>query len=66
MTTKAAKVWYSEDEAARRLGLSVDQLRVLVRDHVATGDEPSALYTFKPSDLVVLRILAHQQRHVTQ
>jgi len=66
MITKASKVRYSEDEAARKLGLSVDQLRILVRDHIATGDEPPAVDSFQPSELVVLRILAQQYRLVTQ
>jgi hypothetical protein len=61
MVNKASKVYYSEDEAARKLGLSVDQLRSLVRDHISTGEETPAVENFQPSDLVLLRILAQQQ-----
>ena len=61
MVNKASKVYYSEDEAARKLGLSVDQLRSLVRDHISTGEEIPAVDNFQPSDLVLLRILAQQQ-----
>ena len=66
MTYKASKVRYSEDEAARKLGLSVDELRLLVRDHIATGDGAHAVDNFQPSDLVVLRILAQQYKLVAQ
>ena len=61
MVNKASKVYYSEDEAARKLGLSVDQLRSLVRDHISTGEETPAVENFQLSDLVLLRILAQQQ-----
>ena len=61
MVNKASKVYYSEDEAARKLGLSVDQLRSLVRNHISTGEEMPAVENFQPSDLVLLRILAQQQ-----
>lgn len=64
MTHKSSKVRYSEDEAARKLGLSVDQLRILVRDHIAAGGEESAVESFQPSDLVVLRILAQHYQSV--
>ncbi|HYI95478.1 MAG TPA: hypothetical protein VEX68_18195 [Bryobacteraceae bacterium] len=58
--TKAQKIQYSEDEAANLLGVSVDQLRSLVRDHIvkdasAPVDTPVSIY--HPSDLVVLRLL---------
>lgn len=68
--TKASKVQYSEPEAAAMLGLSVEQLRSLVRDHIVKEesgkDEDSppipAVPSFQASDLVVLRILAKMPR----
>ena len=58
--TKAQKIQYSEHEAANMLGVSVDQLRSLVRDHIVKGENEAdaELPTYRPSDLVVLRILA--------
>lgn len=57
---KGNKTQYSEAEAARELGLSVDQLRQLIRSHIADSDEdinnvPAT--SFHPSDLLVLRLL---------
>jgi hypothetical protein len=64
---KAQKIQYSEDEAANMLGVSVDQLRSLVRDHIvkdATAPLDTFLPTYHPSDLVVLRILTGMSRGV--
>jgi hypothetical protein len=67
MVNKTSKAYYSEDEAARKLGVSVDELRSLVRNHISTGEEMPAVEVFQPSDLVLLRILAqHQYRLVAQ
>ena len=66
MTYNTPKIRYSEDEAARKLGLSVDQLRRIMRDHITTGDDAPAVDDFQPSDLVVLRILAQQHNLVAQ
>ena len=59
--TKPNKSQYSETEAAAEIGVSVDELRALIKSHVVDKEEdlnnvPSA--TFQPSDLVLLRILA--------
>ena len=64
MVNKVSKVCYSEDEAASKLGLSVDQLRSLVRYHLSTGEDMPAVESFQPSDLVLLRILAQQQHRL--
>jgi len=60
---KQNKTQYSEVEAAQELGVTVDQLRVLIRHHIAKSDEDLthiAVATFHPSDLLVLKILAGQ------
>jgi hypothetical protein len=59
--TRTAKSQYSEAEAAEELGISVDQLRSVIRSHVIDRDEDLnnvASTTFQPSDLLVLRLLA--------
>ena len=58
---KSSKTQYSEGEAAQELGLSVDQLRSLIRSHIAQSDEDLnhiAVASFQPSDLLVLKLLA--------
>jgi hypothetical protein len=64
IVTKPNKSHYSETEAAAEIGVSVDQLRSLIKSYVVDREEdlsnvPSA--TFQPSDLVLLRILAQQR-----
>lgn len=59
--TRPGKSQYSEAEAAEELGISVAQLRTMIRSHVVDRDEdldnvPAT--TFQPSDLLVLRLLA--------
>ncbi len=61
MPGKINKSYYSESEAARAMGLSIDELRALVRRHIVDSEEdmsncPKA--TFYPADLVVLRLLS--------
>jgi hypothetical protein len=60
--TKAPKTQYSEEEAASMLGLNIDQLRSLVRAHIAKDEETAELSSYQPSDLVVLRVLAGRSR----
>jgi hypothetical protein len=63
LSSKQNKTQYSEAEAAQELGVTVEQLRVLIRSHIAQTDEDLnhiAIATFHPSDLLVLRILAGQ------
>jgi hypothetical protein len=60
---KPNKTEYSEAEAAQELGMTVEQLRVLIRNHIAQSDEELnhiATTSFHPSDLLVLKILAGQ------
>ncbi|MCC6363634.1 MAG: hypothetical protein IT165_08915 [Bryobacterales bacterium] len=57
---KQAKSHYSETEAAVALGVSVDELRSVIRSHVVKGEEEMANVAsamFQPSDLLVLRML---------
>ena len=59
--TKPAKTQYSEHEAAQELGVSVDQLRSLIRNHIVESDEDLSnvsVANFHPSDLLVLKILS--------
>lgn len=60
---KANKTQYSEAEAAQELGVTVEQLRVLIRSHIAQSDEDMnhlSVASFHPSDLLVLKLLAGQ------
>jgi hypothetical protein len=55
------KSQYSELEAAQELGVSVEQLRTLIRSHIAQSDEDLnhvSTASFHPSDLLVLKILS--------
>ena len=51
---------YSEAEAARKLGVTVEHLRRLVRSHMMPEGDMTIVDRFRPSDLVVLRILAQR------
>ena len=58
--SKPGKSQYSEHEAAEELGITVFQLRTVIRQHVVDQDEDVnnvPITTFQPSDLVVLRLL---------
>ena len=58
--SKVSKMQFSEPEAARMLGLSIEQLRSLVRDHIVKDEEANtpAMATYQQTDLVLLRILS--------
>jgi hypothetical protein len=61
LSSKPAKTQYSESEAAKELGVSVEQLRVLIRSHIAETDEDLnnvSVASFHPSDLLVLKLLS--------
>ncbi len=58
---RTGKSQYSETEAAEELGISVAQLRTMIRSHVIDRDEDLnnvPVTTFQPSDLLILRLLA--------
>jgi hypothetical protein len=68
LSTKANQTQFSEAEAAHELGVTVEQLRTLIRSHIAQTDEDLnhvAVASFHPSDLLVLKILAGQKIHPT-
>lgn len=57
---ETGKLEYSEAEAATLLGLSIEQLRTLVRMHVTKDDAGSeaALPGFRQTDLLLLKMLS--------
>lgn len=58
--TRPAKGHYSETEAATQLGVSLDELRRLVRQHVVESEEEMdnlRLIGIQPADLILLRLL---------
>ena len=60
VTSRPGKGQYSEAEAAEELGISVAQLRTMIRSHVVDRDEDLnnvPVTTFQPSDLLILRLL---------
>lgn len=62
--SRTGKSQYSETEAAEELGVSVEQLRLMIRSHVVDRDEDLTnvpVTTFQPSDLLILRLLTRQQ-----
>lgn len=59
--TRTGKAQYSETEAAEELGISVAQLRTMIRSHVVERDEDLTnvpVTQFQPSDLLILRLLS--------
>lgn len=60
-TTDAGRTQYSEQEAARMLGIAVEDLRSLVSTHIVHGGDVPPQTVFQASDLVVLRLLARMQ-----
>ncbi|WP_031498496.1 hypothetical protein [Bryobacter aggregatus] len=55
------KAQYTEAEAAAQLGVSVDDLRNLIRRHIVVDEVDATnvpMTTFQPSDLLVLRLLS--------
>lgn len=64
LAQRTTKSHYSETEAADALGVSVEQLRSLIKNYVVVAEEdlsnvPNA--TFQASDLLLLRILSGLQ-----
>ncbi len=58
---RPSKGYFNEPEAARALGLTLDQFRILVRRHILVNEEDAAnlpLTSFQPSDLLLLQLLA--------
>jgi hypothetical protein len=67
-TIRSGKSQYSETEAAEELGISVEQLRTMIRSHVVDRDEDLTnvpVTTFQPSDLLILRLLSGRRTDST-
>jgi hypothetical protein len=67
MLSKPAKPSYSETEAAAAIGVTIEQLRSLIQNHIVARGEPlgnSPVLTFQRSDLLLLKFLAGQQAPV--
>ena len=63
--TKPSKSHYSEAEAASEIGVSVDDLRSLIKSTIVDKEEdlnnvPQT--TYQPSDLVLMRFLVMQRQ----
>jgi hypothetical protein len=61
--SRPAKGYFNEHEAAQALGLTLEQLRVLVRRYILQPEDDLAnlpMTSFQPSDLLLLRLLAQQ------
>jgi hypothetical protein len=68
LSTRSNQTQYSEVEAAQELGVTVEQLRTLIRSHIAQTDEDLnhiAMASFHASDLLVLKILSGQKGPLT-
>ncbi len=60
----ATKAHFTEAEAAQQLGITVEDLRTLIRRHIVLDDTDATnvpMTTFQPSDLLLLRLLAKNQ-----
>jgi hypothetical protein len=60
LAIKLAKTQYSEQEAAEELGLTLEELRALIRSHIVETDDDLnnvPMASFHPSDLLVLKLL---------
>jgi len=65
---KPSKTQYSELEAAEELGVSLEELRTLIRSHIVESDEDLnnvPMASFHPSDLLVLKLLLSSKRTPT-
>lgn len=68
LVIKPSKTQYSEHEAAGELGVSIEQLRALIRSHIVETDEDLnnvPMACFHPSDLLVLKLLLSSQSSPT-
>lgn len=61
IVTRPQKSHYTETEAAETLGVTVEHLRIMVRNHLIQTDDDMKNLTvagFQPSDLLVLKLLS--------
>jgi len=69
LMTRPGKSQYTEVEAAEELGVSVDHLRTIIRNHVVDREEDVnniPVTTFQPSDLLILRLLSGMPTNPTE
>lgn len=60
MISRTGKSQYTENEAAEELGVSVERLRGLIKQHIVISEEDAnniPIASFQPSDLLLLRFL---------
>jgi len=59
----SGKLEYTEEEAASAVGISIGQLRALVRTHVIKEDTGAdvPIPSFRPTDLLLLKMLSESQ-----
>ncbi|MFN7924943.1 MAG: hypothetical protein U0Q16_32900 [Bryobacteraceae bacterium] len=60
MAKTASKSFFSEAEAARELGITIDEFRTLVKRHIGTADEDvknMGVTAYHASNLLALRML---------
>jgi hypothetical protein len=62
----SGKLEYTEEEAASALGISISQLRALVRTHVIQEESgPDVpIPNFRPADLLLLKMLSEPRTSV--
>jgi len=62
------KAEYNEEEAAATLGVSINELRTMVRTHVIKeeGGADAPITTFRPTDLLLLKMLSSSQTHASR
>ena len=62
----SGKLEYTEEEAASALGISIGQLRSLVKTHVIQEDSGAdvPIPTFRPTDLLLLKMLSEPRTPV--
>jgi hypothetical protein len=61
--TRPGKGYYNEAEAASSLGISLEDLRTLVRSRILENEDDVAnlpMTSFQPSDLLLLRLMLAQ------
>ena len=67
--TRSQKSHYSELESAQELGLTLDQFRTLIQQHITFGQEEEGNFTntaYQASDLLLLRFLSGHLRAQNQ
>ena len=61
IATRPQKMHFTEAEAAHDLGITLDQFRTLIRQHITYGQEEDGNISntvFQPSDLLLLKFLS--------